>query len=97
LDVLQAIADSFQAGRVRKRQSDSNKNYYRWMLDTWIHLPKVIRYLNRYPLRTRKHRVYLRFRKIYQIYLRKEHCTQDAGLEPKVRALISKLQNSASP
>jgi hypothetical protein len=90
-DVLQGIADSFKAGRVRKRKSDVNQNYYRWMLDSWIHLPKVIRYLNRYPLRTRKHRVYLRFRKIYQIYLRKEHCTQD-GLEPKVRALIGRLQ-----
>lgn len=90
-DVLQAIADSFKAGRVRKRQSDVKQIYYRWMLDTWIHIPKVIRYLNRYPLRTRKHRVYLRFRKIYQIYLRKEHCTQD-GLKPKVRALISRLQ-----
>jgi len=76
-DVLQGIADSFQAGRVCKRKSHVNKNYYRWMLDSWVHLPKVLRYLNRYPLRTRKHRVYLRFRKIYQIYLRKEHCTQD--------------------
>lgn len=77
---MEAIATAFHAGRVSCR---TTKEHFRWMVNTWIHIPKIISYLNRYPLQTRKHLVYLRWRKIYHMVLRKEHLAED-GLQ-KIR------------
>ena len=86
--VLVAIARAFKAGRVSSRTMD--KTQFRWMIDTWKHVQKVKSYLSRYPLRTRKHLVYLRWLKVYYMVLRKEHLT-DEGLQ-KIRKLCTHLQ-----
>jgi hypothetical protein len=87
-EVLVAIARAFKAGRVSFRAGD--KTQFRWMIDTWKHVEKVKAYLSRYPLRTRKHLVFLRWLKVRQLVLRKEHLT-DEGLQ-KIRKLCTHLQ-----
>ena len=88
-EVLNAIAAFFQAGRVTFRAED--RTQYRWMVDTWIHLPKIRAYFRRYPLQTRKHLVFLRLFKIYRMVLRKEHLTE-SGLK-RIRQLSTRLQS----
>ena len=87
-EVLVAIARAFQAGRVSARAND--RTQFRWMVDTWKHVGKIKSYLNRYPLRTRKHLVYLRWMKIYYTVLRREHLTEH-GFQ-KIRQLCTLLQ-----
>lgn len=90
--VLAAIARTFQAGRVSSRAEA--RQVFRWMIDTWKHVEKVKSYLSRYPLRTRKHLVYLRWLKVYYMVLRKEHLTNE-GLQ-KIRKLCTHLQKGAT-
>jgi len=90
-EVLVAIATAFKAGRVSSRTGD--KTQFRWMIDTWKHVEKVKSYLSRYPLRTRKHLVYLRWLKVYYRVLRKEHLKNE-GLQ-KIRKLCTHLQKGS--
>ena len=88
-EVLNAVAAFFQAGRVTSRAED--RTQYRWMVDTWVHLPKIQAYFRRYPLRTRKHFVFLRLFKISRMVLRKEHLTE-SGFK-RIRQLSTRLQS----
>jgi hypothetical protein len=83
-----------------ENQTNGETKYYRWMLDTWCHVPTVMRYFRRYPLQTRKHIVYLRWIKIYRMYCRKEHLTPEGVQRIRVLSLglnrfnsVSKTQN----
>jgi len=88
-EVLRTIVAMFQAGRVTARGQD--RTHYRWMVDTWVHVEKIQAYFRRYPLRTRKHLVYLRWLKVYRMVLRKEHLTE-IGLK-RIRQLCTCLQS----
>lgn len=81
--VLSRIATAFGAGRVRERKQPQ----YRWMMDTWCHIPKIMKYFRRYPLRTKKHIVYCRWIKIYRMYERKEHLTAEGAQRIQVLSL----------
>lgn len=81
--VLSRIATAFGAGRVRERKQQQ----YRWMMDTWCHIPKIMKYFRRYPLRTKKHIVYCRWIKIYRMYERKEHLTAEGAQRIQVLSL----------
>ena len=85
--VLSRIATAFDAGRVRFFSRKQQPTQYRWMMDTWCHIPKIMKYFRRYPLRTKKHVVYCRWIKIYRMYERKEHLTAEGAQRIQVLSL----------
>nr|YP_203339.1 orf360 [Zancudomyces culisetae]AAW49506.1 orf360 [Zancudomyces culisetae] len=71
-EVLKKIQILLGNGRVSKRSKTTTE---RLTLDTFISFPKLIDYLEKYPLKTKKRITFFKWRKIYLLCKEKKHLT----------------------
>ena len=84
---LEEIRNILGSGRITNR----GKNNFRLTLDTFKSFPKLIEYLEKNPLKTKKRIEYLKWYKIYLLCIEKKHLTI-MGLN-KIRKLKKGIEN----
>lgn len=85
--ILQHIRDIFGFGRVYLRSG--TKEVYRYSVNSFKGLNPITGYFNSYPLKTKKKDSFIKWNKVYQMLLNKEHQRED-GFE-KIRVITKTI------